>query len=353
MPNTPSSGRRWGRWALLGLALGSAIYFGFREKPQGEEPRLESVSKAPSPVPSAPPATPGAPCQVTGRVEGAQVVRVRIHSVRGQIDVDAGVVRAGRGFLATLPEQGPLEVIAMAEDGRTAFAKALCSGAGRIDVALRFAPAEEEGAVISGRCVYLDTGAPVESATIQGSAGTRHRSLSDPKWSGLTNEEGRFRIPVAPGTFFVACKKDGDAGDPVKIHVDPEGQASVELFVEARAGLAGVVVDEAGAPMAGVPVLAQSPVRPEPSVRGASDSEGRFLLLGLRPGATTGAGPPPGTIRRSPCGCEGRPSLYRSSAGPSPVGFGHLGPGERPRRAVCRCVGERFGRRPRSGPHSL
>lgn len=269
------------------LLLGAlALYLLSGSDEASKEPAARPTAAEPGRAPEALTIRPveGAPCQVTGLVHDGVATRVRIHSVRAQIDVDATLLRDGRGFTADVPEQGGLHLVAISTDGRTAARRAVCSGEGRLEVELRFPPKDPNAATLTGRCTYLDTGAPVTEGVVRGSLAGAHGRVGALLWSGVSDDDGRFTISVPPGTFAVQCRKDGDDGDPVRVHLEPKGRASVELFVEAQAAVAGVVLDKAGGPVEGVVVSGRN-AGARKVRRAVSDAKGRFVIRGLRPGA--------------------------------------------------------------------
>jgi protocatechuate 3,4-dioxygenase beta subunit len=275
------------RWRIIALVAGlltllAAAWFALRSSPdvsirdEVETPLAEVLTTQLAPVD-------GAPCHIDGLIHDAVAARVRVHSKRARIDVDARLLRNGRAYSADVPEQGDLHIVGMADDGRTTTVRSSCSGDGRVQVDLRFPPPDPLAATIEGRCIYLETGAPVPEATVRGSLARAHNRIGELLWSGLTDEEGRFLLAVPPGPFAVQCGKDGDDGEPVRVVLAPKARETVELFVEARAAVAGIVVRD-GAPVPGVQISARNGGGSE-RARAVSDAEGRFVIRDLRPGA--------------------------------------------------------------------
>jgi RNA polymerase sigma factor (sigma-70 family) len=110
--------------------------------------------------------------------------------------------------------------------------------------------------------------------------------------------DGSFSIEgVPPGEWKVVAEGDDGSGGFVDIEVPAEGLADVEVRLEARARVAGVVQDEGGAPLPGLVVSLQAEpdasVRPgpwrKPKTAGSAVSreDGSFEVLGLPPGAFT------------------------------------------------------------------
>ena len=125
-----------------------------------------------------------------------------------------------------------------------------------------------------GRVVAARTGLPVAGARVTGSRAAEVRS----------DAQGRFELrglPLDPSTFpawTVSVQAEGCA--PYALRVDaaapPEGE--LPLVVEPEARLAGVLVDELGAPVSGAWIAC--------AARGArSDASGRFEVGGLAPAA--------------------------------------------------------------------
>lgn len=270
---------------VVAATLAAYLLVGGSEAPPDQEPVVQAdPAPAEDPPPPGPRPVEGAPCRVTGLVHDGVAKRVRVHSLRAQIDVDATLLRDGRAFSADVPEQGGLHLVAIATDGRTVGRRVVCSGEGQLQVDLRFPPEDPNAATLEGRCVYLDTGAPVAQGVVRGSLAGAHGRVGPLVWSGVSDDEGRFVLPVPAGRFAVQCRKDGDDGDPVRVHLEPKGRASVELFVEAQAAVAGIVVEAGGGPVEGVVVSGRNPGGREIQ-RAVSDPKGRFVIRGLRPGA--------------------------------------------------------------------
>src|SRR5688500_4632826 len=202
------------RWLIIAGAalLLIALYFALRSAPPSDA-RKEEASPVLSAITAQLAPIEGTPCRVDGMIHDGVASRVRIHSKAARIDVDARLLREGRAYSAEIPEQGDLHFIALTEDGRTATLKAVCSGEGHLQVDLRFPPLDPLAATLEGRCIYLETGAPVPEAMVRGSLARAHGRLGEIVWTGLTDEEGRFTLSVPPGPFAVQCRKDGDDGD--------------------------------------------------------------------------------------------------------------------------------------------
>lgn len=226
----------------------------------------------------------GQTCAVTGTVLGGPIERAVVQSRRALVDVDAEVAPDGASFRAQLPEQGPLWIVAIAADGRTATQLAECGGEGTLAVVLNLPPPDPHAGTLRGRCLYLETGAPVPNAVVRAGVDGPGDTLVGVR-SAISGSDGRFSLALPPGTWRALCAKDADEGLPREVELDAGLGSEVELYVEGRAGVAGVVL-EVGQPVAGAAVRASvartfgTPL----TVTGETDAEGRFLLSGLPAG---------------------------------------------------------------------
>jgi hypothetical protein len=163
--------------------------------------------------------------------------------------------------------------------------------------AVRDRPAEQGTAVIRGRVVTADTGAPVRRAQVQALFGGRRARVV------LTDTDGRFELRDLPGgsvilraskTGFVAQqfgqRSPFSASDPVNL---ADGQQFSADFALQRGGvITGRVFDEFGDPVANVRVAAMRAqlTAAGPRLIGASggpgltDDTGAYRLYGLAPG---------------------------------------------------------------------
>lgn len=227
----------------------------------------------------------GAPCRVEIEVRGGELSRARLFSARAQLDVPAEV-REG-GFSGVLPEQGRVFVAAETVDGRSAGRWLSCSGSGELFAVLEMPPRDPDAATLDGRCTYLDTGAPVAGAVVRG----RYDSgVTTNVVSALADDDGAFRVALPAGLYVFRCAKDADEGAPVRLRLEPGAAQSVELFVEARAGVVAQVVDASGEPMADVVVRgrpARATLAGDELFAETTDEDGRALLMGFAPGPVT------------------------------------------------------------------
>ncbi|MCB9655245.1 MAG: PDZ domain-containing protein [Deltaproteobacteria bacterium] len=212
----------------------------------------------------------GASCRVAGTIGNGTAVRVRVHVFAAELGVEARVFAGGHAFSADLPAEGSFVATAIADDGRTVEAGGFCRGSALPSLQLQFPDVDANMALVSGQCVYLETGAPVADAMVraaQGSVldGSPFGGSSAPGlgfdrvlWSSVTDGEGHFRARVRLGAYAVTCLKDMDEGVPAAVFVSARASPSLILFVEARASVAGEVRDEEGRTVAGVEVMARS-----------------------------------------------------------------------------------------------
>lgn len=254
---------------------------------QTAPPPSRATAEAPPPASTKPQAAgplpiPHTPCVVRGVVHGGTAQKVSLHSVQGQIDLPARITGQGEAFEGELPEQGPLEVLVVATDGRTASADARCDGSGQVVVQV-FLPKQDTVATsVSGRCFYLETGVPVAEARVRGRWAEGDSRVV---FAALTDDEGGFALPAPAGVFEVSCGKDGDETAPVRVTLEPGVEKHLELYLGARAAVTGTVRDADGV-VAGISVqgrAAQDGARPQRRTA-ETDAEGRYLLMGLPPG---------------------------------------------------------------------
>lgn len=107
--------------------------------------------------------------------------------------------------------------------------------------------------------------------------------------AAVTDAQGRAIVtPIAGGTWIVRARKAGYAPDGRFVVVPASGEARVDLRLQRGASLAGRVVDEHGAPLAGVRVWPEqagdfgSPAVGADSAS-VSDVDGRFRFDALAP----------------------------------------------------------------------
>ena len=107
--------------------------------------------------------------------------------------------------------------------------------------------------------VYDPDGKPVGGAVVMamldedgGGFGRGFRGARNFSSKTISNEDGTFRLGVAPGTFLVEANAKGFAEGDVR--AVPSGMEDVEVVLEPAQGIAGRVVDASGAPIAGARV---------------------------------------------------------------------------------------------------
>ena len=107
--------------------------------------------------------------------------------------------------------------------------------------------------------VYDPDGKPVGGAVVMamldedgGGFGRGFRGARNFSSKTISNEDGTFRLGVAPGTFLVEANAKGFAEGDVR--AVPSGMEDVEVVLEPAQGIAGRVVDASGAPIAGAHV---------------------------------------------------------------------------------------------------
>ncbi len=248
---------------------------------RAEDPK--PVAEAPPPPPPPPVDKPvrGAPCEVTVDVTGGTIRRARLYSARAQLDLDAAISDDASAFAGTVPEQGRIFVAAESVDGRSAGRWILCGGDGEVRTTLALPERDPDAATLDGRCTYLDTGAPVAGAVVRGQYDS---GVTSHVVSALADDEGAFRLALPAGTYVFRCAKDTDEGAPTEVRIEPGAVERVDLFVEARAGVVAIVVDESGEPLADVVVrgrTARNTLSRDDTITETTDEEGRALLLGV------------------------------------------------------------------------
>jgi hypothetical protein len=174
-------------------------------------------------------------------------------------------------------------------------------------------------ASVSGRVVTDEPGAPPVRRAVVSLTGDGLR----PNRGAITDDEGRFRIESLPAGRFTltvsrssfitsayGASRPGRPGTPLVVR-DGEAVAGLVVRLWRGAALAGVIRDETGAPLEGIPVTAvparaaSGPARSTLSNNGAVTNDlGEFRLFGLVPGtyviSATPTATSPGAIRAMP-----------------------------------------------------
>ena len=284
------------RWAGVAAGVGFALVlsfalfvpFGPSENDESSMPASSSFDEEHQAGPRILTASTAGDCQLEGTVRGGMAGRVRVHLERAGLDLEASV-EGGRRFVLRLPEQGRFFVVATAADGRSATAASACDASGHASVEVTFTRGTTIDATVSGTCVFLDTGAPVDEAWVRVTYAVFDRGARaevESVAAAVTDEHGRFTLIVPAGQYALRCGRDANESEPRQISIEAGQVHLVELYVEARAGVSGVVRGPDGTPRSGVAVTgrhARSGVT-APSVTERTDGEGRFLLLGFLPG---------------------------------------------------------------------
>lgn len=258
-----------------------------KRRPTRSRPARVVPLEARAPAPIA-----GAPCRVEGVITGGPAARVLVSAAAAGIDLEATLAEDGRRFTAELPEQGLLRIVAVDLDGATATASAECGPGGIAAVTLALRPPDGD-ARARARCVYLETGAPVEGAILRAAPAGGHRgrgerrAAAEPELTALAGAGGEAVLRGPAGRWAIRCERDGEESEPTTVLLQPGREVELELTLAARASVTGRVVGEGGEPIAGATVRSRSATLE----RGGSGArtiptgpEGEFLLTGLAPG---------------------------------------------------------------------
>ncbi len=270
-----------GRVAAAAIVIAAASAWVLWPKSDVSDSQASTTKKRPPP---SEPRTPG--CRVTGRVVGAEILRVVVRSELHGIDLEAELT--DDTFTAHVPKSGPVAIVGVSSSGQTVSVHEPCR-LGRAHALLRFSPPPKNAAQLAGRCLYLDTGAPVPAATVTARFGAPMTdAVGVVTRSTLSGDEGRFTLALKPGAYRVQCAKDRDESEPAHVSLGVSGKVQLPtLYVEPTAGVTGIVVDESQVPVPDVAVTARS-VRREDQARSAtSDNQGRFFIEGLLPGTVS------------------------------------------------------------------
>ena len=232
---------------------------------------------------------------------------------KAEIEVEIDPVMMGRGGYEVRSgetlEDGTFELRAVAA-GKL---KLLVSADGKLDDSLEVQLEEGErrgdlaivlgsGSAIAGRVRWPD-GSPVADAEVRVefdpaslSGMSAFNAMRGASGEGKTDAQGNFEVHgLGKGPFLVraSLEKDGATWRARKSPIAPDTR-DVELELQAPLGLAGRVVDDAGAPVTKFSVRAAT--RTNSFLRGMGsetaqddfeDEQGRFTLSGMAPGAWT------------------------------------------------------------------
>ena len=146
------------------------------------------------------------------------------------------------------------------------------------------------GGVIEGVVLDEQTRAPVAGAAVvgqldRGGSGHGPNSVGGARRHGTTGADGRFRLTgLSPGAYALDARSGPrHSKDPTLVGVGVAEQVTdVELWIGKSPVIRGRVVDEAGAPVAGIAVLAMG--RGGGGSDHQTDAKGGFVLDGLAPG---------------------------------------------------------------------
>ncbi|MEM7353530.1 MAG: carboxypeptidase regulatory-like domain-containing protein [Acidobacteriota bacterium] len=139
----------------------------------------------------------------------------------------------------------------------------------------------------SGQVVSAADGQPIAGALVWSSRRTG--------WFGLSDQQGRFRLPAPPSGWELRARSAGFLPLASAVVPGPENTASAVFPLEPAAAIQGRLVDSAGEPLAGVHLEAEpmSPAQRRQMLRGdwmglkaLSDDAGRFDLGQLDPQGT-------------------------------------------------------------------
>lgn len=212
-----------------------------------------------------------------GPVEGAQV------ELRAAL-MWSGVT--GADGVATLRGVGPTWAPVAVSAPGYAPAAVMMSTAGDPAVPARVAVTIGRGAAVSGRVVD-DAGKPIGGARVTAASASEPFPVVDPRRDGvLSGADGTFTLPaVAAGTYrLTASDAAHAAATSTPFVLDGQNPRSgFELVMTAGGALAGVVVDDAGRPVAGVDVrvVTRGHVDWRPRRQAFTGDDGRFAIAGL------------------------------------------------------------------------
>ena len=141
--------------------------------------------------------------------------------------------------------------------------------------------------------VVRDESTPVAGATIRlVGAGSDDRTMAPVQSEFVTDAEGLAQVRAWRGALLEARHPDHGVG---RARMDQrssrEGRARIQMSAPSEAAtssetIAGVVLDDAGAPVRGALITAYLQARGlHPSAQGASDADGRFEITGLDRGS--------------------------------------------------------------------
>lgn len=206
-----------------------------------------------------------------------QVLDEREAPVEGaKVSIDTDAVDTAKDGTFELPPRAPGAVtLAVRAEACAGRASRKLDLAGDVDVTLHLACA----ASLAGTVVDA-AGAPLDGVDVKALCSGEERTVT-------TGRDGAFALAPAPGPCRVEASRKGYRPLATAARAP---DTSLRLVLDAGASVAGVVVDAAGAPVAGARV-AVAPVLLEDLLKGSkeptsaqADAKGRFVISGLEPG---------------------------------------------------------------------
>jgi hypothetical protein len=242
--------------------------------------RKPAARKAPTPKPTPSPVLEGTVKSPEGKpIEGARVLYRSVTTRWGEPSSELKTDAEGR-FRKALASGSLLYVRVEAKGYAPQSLEKLKPGAPLVVTlgrgrAIEGTVRDGEGHPVGGVRVIAADSDPLVAASPWNVEGRR---------SGLSDGRGRYRVEgLAPGLHSVTASGRG-FGKAQRNGVRPG--ATVDLILPHGGGIAGLVTDASGRPLAGAVVRAErEDRRRRASEAEATDGEGRFELSGLRPGS--------------------------------------------------------------------
>jgi hypothetical protein len=293
-------------YLVLAAAVGFAVLAGVEAR-RGGERAAAPVAEAPQPAPpvAAPPPLPVTPPEpLAQEIPGLQV-EGRITDPRGGPIPGASVsVADGRGSGGTSDASGSYALRVELREGEAPSLRFSATGYQDVEVALEATASDERlsldvrlepapGAVVSGT-LRSERGEPIEGETVQLSS-----RLSGTRYRGVSDSEGRFRIPgVGPhaGYYLSVRPSQGYRDYQTSVDVSPDG-ASIDIRLQGlvTTRLTGRLVDSEGRPIPDLDFAIVSGQALGRSIPARTDRDGSFSQAGV----------PTGYLSLLPAGAEG------------------------------------------------